>query len=295
MNKRIRQQLKYTQNFLQSTELVNKLIEMSNLDKDDLVLEIGPGKGIITWELARTVRRVIAVEYDDYLYKKLSSMFEGRKNVEIIKGDFLQYELPEGKEYKVFASIPFNITAEIIHKITEKNRAPQDAYLVIQKEAAWKYIGYPYYKESLRSLLLKPYFEFRILHSFQKTDFRPVPDVDAVFLHIRQRRKQLLKEKEGRLYQDFITYIFTRQNKGLGNKCKRIFTHKQLKRLARDNGFNMDANPTELRFEQWYRLYCFFADRVSAEKQALVAGAYDKLMKEQQGLDRLHRNRRKRK
>lgn len=84
------------------------------------------------------------------------------------QGDFLQYELPEGKEYKVFANIPFNITAEIIHKITEKNRAPQDAYLVIQKEAAWKYIGYPYYKESLRSLLLKPYFEFRILHSFQK-------------------------------------------------------------------------------------------------------------------------------
>ncbi|NLM98185.1 MAG: 23S ribosomal RNA methyltransferase Erm [Halanaerobiaceae bacterium] len=223
--------------------------------------------------------------------KNFLTMFADRDNVEIINQDFLKYRLSEDKRYKVFASIPFNITAEISNKLTDIEKAPQDAYLVVQKEAAWKYAGYPYYRESLRSLFLKPYFELKIIYSLKRTDFRPVPDVDAVMLHIRKRRKLLLKEEEGRLYQDFVSYIFTQNNKGLRDKSKKIFSYRQIKRLAGDNGFKMDVNPMELRFEQWYRLYRFFSGHVDQEKQLLVKGAYSKLMKEQRRLDKLHHNR----
>jgi|SRR5690554_6912306 len=293
MNKRIKKQLKYTQNFLQSPELVSKLIKKSNLAKDDNILEIGPGKGIITRELARTVEKIIAIEYDPFLYQKLQSMFSNRKNVRIVNQNFLQYKLPESKDYKVFASIPFNITAEIIKKLTKISSAPQDSFLIIQKEAAWKYAGRPYYKESLRSLLLKPYFEFKIIYRLKRTDFRPIPDVDVVLLHIKKRRELLLKEGEGRLYQDFIAYIFNQNNKGLKNKSKKIFTYRQLKRLASDNGFKINTNPTDLNFEQWYQLFRFFSTSigVSQKKRSLVKGAYSKLLNEQKRLDKLHRNR----
>lgn len=284
-----KQQLKYTQNFLQSSELVTKLIEKSNLGKNDYLLEIGPGKGILTRELAATVKQVVAIEYDQSLCRYLKDMFSSSKKVEIIEKDFLKYKLPENKSYKVFASIPFNITAGIIKKISDLSRAPQDSYLIIQQEAAWKYAGQPYYKESLRSLLLKPYFEFKIIHRFKRRDFNPVPDVDIVMLHIKKRRKLLINEKQGRLYQDFISYIFSQHNNGIKNKCKKIFSYRQFKRLARDNGFKLDADPTNLNFEQWFQLFTFFVSEsgMNVEKIKPIKGAYAELLNQQEKLDKL--------
>lgn len=286
-------QLKYTQNFLQSSRLVIDLIEKSNLGKNDYVLEIGSGKGIITHELAQLVQQVTAIEYDHSLYLYLENIFSNRKNVKIVEQDFLNYRLPKNKNYKVFASIPFNITAEIIKKLTELSRAAQDSYLIIQKEAAWKYVGQPYFKESLCSLLLKPYFGFEIIHRFKRKDFRPIPNVDIVMLHIKKRRKLLIKEVQGRHYQDFISYIFNQNNKGLKNKCKNIFSYRQFKRLARDNGFKLKDNPTDLNFEQWYQLFNFFytGTAVTEKKRMLVKGSYSKLLSEQKELNKLHRNR----
>lgn len=273
-------QLKYTQNFLQSSSLIIDLIEKTNLTEDDYVLEIGSGKGIITRELAEMVKQVVAIEYDQSLCRYLNNMFLPSKNVEIIEQNFLNYSLPKNKRYKVFASIPFNITAEIIKKLTEISRAPEDSYLIIQKEAAWKYTGQSYYKGSLRSLLLKPYFEFEIIHRFKRKDFRPIPDVDIVMLHIKKRRELLIKEGQGRLYQDFLAYIFSQNNNGLKNKCKNIFSYRQFKRLASDNGFKMKADPTDLNFEQWFQLFCFFssAPGMTVKKRKLVNGAYSSLL-----------------
>jgi len=292
MNKK-RLHLKYTQNFLRRTGLVTALIEKSNLCEDDYVLEIGPGKGIITKELAGMVKQLVAVEYDYSLYRYLNNIFSRSTNVKIVKKDFLKYGLPDNKKYKVFSSIPFNITAEIIKKLTKLSGAPEDSYLIIQKEAAWKYAGRPYFKESLASLLLKPYFKFKIIHRFKRKDFSPIPDVDIVMLHIKKRRELLLKEGMGRLYQDFLAYIFSQNNGRLKNKCKKIFSYRQFKHLARDNGFNLNVNPTDLDYEQWFQLFSFFSSGsgMTEEKQKMIKGAYSRLLKQQERLDKIHRNR----
>lgn len=278
MNK-LKSKLKYTQNFLKSSDLVETIISRSNLNKNDYVVEIGPGKGIITKELAKTVQKVTAIEYDQSLFKTLQNMFSSKENIDIIEQNFLDYKLPKNINYKIFASIPFNITADIIKKITKISKAPQDAYLIIQEEAAWKYAGQPYYSESLRSLLLKPYFVFEIIHRFNRTDFQPVPNVEVVMLHIKKRKKQLIKKAQKNLYRDFIAYIFSQNNNGLKNKCKNLFTYKQIKRLARDNNFKLKANPTDLSFDQWYQLFQFFSSGtgISREKKKVIKGAYSRL------------------
>jgi 23S rRNA (adenine-N6)-dimethyltransferase len=133
---------------------------MSSIGSGDVVYEIGPGRGIITAELAQVARKVIAVEKDPHLVGQLCQRFQNVKNIEIIRNDFLRYHIPEGK-YKVFASIPYNITADIVRKLLYMPPVPSEVYLIMQKEAAEKFSGCP--NETQFSILAKPWFDIRPL------------------------------------------------------------------------------------------------------------------------------------
>lgn len=93
--------IKDTQNFLHSKELVKHLIDICNVKSDDVVIEIGPGKGIITNELVQTANKVIAVEFDEELYERLRNKFQGNNKVDIIYGDILNFT-PRIPNYCVF-------------------------------------------------------------------------------------------------------------------------------------------------------------------------------------------------
>jgi len=107
--------LKYSQNFLKSKNLVVKILELSSIGPQDLVLEIGPGKGIITEELARRAREVVAIEKDKGLFLFLKEKFKNNPKIKILNIDFLKFQLPKFP-YKIFSNIPFFITGEIIKK-----------------------------------------------------------------------------------------------------------------------------------------------------------------------------------
>ena len=144
--------VQHSQNFLHSSKLVNRLVENSLVDSGDLVIEIGPGKGIITKALANRNCRVIAIEIDESLATKLVEKFRENDNIKIIQKDFMSFNLPK-ERYNVFANIPFNMTAEIIQKLVSASNTADEIYLVMQYEATLKYAGMPYYSESLRSLM----------------------------------------------------------------------------------------------------------------------------------------------
>src|SRR5690348_6970449 len=134
-------QIALAQNFFRSETLVRQLLETSSIGPLDTVYEIGPGRGIITAALAQIARRVIAIEKDPALARQLCRRFEGG-NVQIISSDFMQYHV-SAREYKIFANIPYNITAGIVRKILYTSPAPSEAYLIVQKEAAEKFSGSP--------------------------------------------------------------------------------------------------------------------------------------------------------
>lgn len=139
--------IKFSQNFLHSNSLVKNLIALSKISKQDNILEIGPGKGIITQNLSKASKSVTAIELDEKLAEELKTKFKG-SNVKIVKGDFLDYKV-QSYEYKVFSNIPFNITANIINKLLGSKNQPTQLFLIMQYEAFLKYAGLPYYKESL--------------------------------------------------------------------------------------------------------------------------------------------------
>ena len=252
MAKRLSKQISLAQNFLKNPELVRRLVKTSAIGSADTVYEIGAGRGIITAELARTAKKVIAVEKDAKLVRHLRGRFESVENVEIIEKDFLQFSITE-REYKIFANFPYNITASIVRKVLYAPTAPSEAYLILQKEAAKKFSGSP--NETLFSILAKPFFEFQIVSSLKRTDFEPVPNVDSVLLHIKRRARQLLQREDEALYRDFVSYGFCRWKNNLRLAFKNVFTYKQWKRLARDLNFPLNVTPTQLSLEQWMGLY----------------------------------------
>ena len=97
--------------------MVKELVEKTKITAEDVVVEIGAGKGIITAELAKKARKVIAVEVDKQLYSELVEKLRGLDNVELINTDFMTWALPQGP-YKVFANIPFTTTKKTVTMVT---------------------------------------------------------------------------------------------------------------------------------------------------------------------------------
>jgi 23S rRNA (adenine-N6)-dimethyltransferase len=272
METRQHSQISLAQNFLRSPKLVRRLIGMSTIGPSDTVYEIGPGNGILTAALASVARRVIAIEKDPELVRRLRERFRSIDNVEIVEKDFLAYSFPtrpgnrassltlarqtRTSEYKIFANIPYNITAQIVRKILYERSNLNEGYLILQREAAKKFSGSP--RETLFSILAKPFFEFQILYRLRPTDFWPKPNVDSVLLSIKRHACPLIETQDVASYRDFVQYGFGRWKPNLRLGFRHVFTYKQWKRLARDLDFPLNATPRELSFEQWLHLYYGF-------------------------------------
>ncbi len=279
-----RRSILYSQNFLKSSILVDQLLKKSSISSNDVVYEIGPGRGIITERLARRCRQVIAIEKDPRLVDILYSRFAQTTNVRIHTGNFLEYRLPSDP-YKVFANIPFNITSAVVTHLTTAPIPPDDTYLLMQKEAAEKFLGQPC--ESLYSILLKPSFELELLHHFRHSDFMPAPRVDVVMLRLRKRGPPLLSRNDMQLFRDFVVYGFTAPQPSLRHTFKDIFTSPQLKRLSAH--LDLAGRPTSLYFEQWLSLFHSFKQLASPQATSIICGSEKRLRQQQARLDKVHR------
>lgn len=222
-----------SQNFLRSPKLVKRLIGRSSIANSDLVIEIGPGKGVITTFLIERAKTVIAIEQDPVLYSWLTKQFRHRPNFNIIYGDFLSFQLPE-ESYKVFANIPFSIEGKIIRKLIDAPNPPEDCYLILRKEVAERLAGVP--RNGQFSILHKPWFQFEIFHRFRRSDFFPKPRVESVMLRFLKRPYPLLPESEKLHFQQFVTSAF-----GGGRRIRQ--------------NLNLDAKPSDLSLAQWLSLY----------------------------------------
>ena len=250
----------YSQNNLVNPKLIAKLIRKFSIGKNDKVIEIGPGRGIITQELLKASGKVIAVEIDNHLYHHLVEKYKYSKNLELMQGDILKFNLPSCA-YKVFANIPFIITADIIKKLTSDSNF-QEAYLIIQKEAAKKFIGMPYdNKNSMMATLLKPLFEISIFWNFKRTDFIPIPNVDIVMIRITRRNNPLIPLSILKDFRDFILYTYNR------------------KKMAR------------LEFFQIVKLFNHYIHRTGAYERKIISIEAEKILKRQENLEKIHRTR----
>ena len=285
-----KQNIEHSQNFLHNNSLVNLLINKSSICGNDIVYEIGPGKGIITKNLAASCKKVIAIEYDNCMANNLKKRFENVSNVEILCANFLNYNIDGSIKHKFFSNIPFNITASIMAKVLNLE-AIQDIYFIMQYEAFLKHSGTPYYQDCLKSLIYKPFFEAKILHEFVPTDFTPVPKARIIFAQFLPKAMTDISIRDTASYRDFLAFMFLEKGQMIKEKTKNVFSHEQLKRLAKSVEFSPSSTINELTYQQWIDIFEVYQKYVSSEKKLLLKGAYNRLINEQGKLDKMHRNR----
>ena len=245
------------QHFLRTKALASSLVSQAHLTNEDVVVEIGPGRGMLTGELARRCRKVIAVEVDARLCHELTSRFRDQPRVSIVQADFLRYSLPDRTAYKVMGNIPFNLTAAIIKRLVTASTPPVDAFVVVQREAAERFAGGPCAPESLLSLLLKPWWQVEIARQLRRVDFDPPPRVDSALLWLARRTRPLIDAYAAGAYRAFIDACFGRTGATVDRCLRAYFTRRQIWRLSRELRFGPADRPSSLSFDQWLALFRF--------------------------------------
>ncbi|HSX33441.1 MAG TPA: rRNA adenine dimethyltransferase family protein [Candidatus Saccharimonadales bacterium] len=276
----------HSQNFLRDPRLVAALLAKTNIGKDDVVYDIGAGKGIISAVLAGVCRKVVSVEADPALVQKLRANTAQQANVTIVPADFLTLNLPAAP-YKVFANIPFDQSAAILHKLTDTARAPSSCYLIAQKEFAQKLTVNSSARVSQLAIKLAVRFETRILSPISAEAFYPRPRVRIVLLDVEQRREPLVAAADQQLFYDFVTYVFNATNPSLQVTLAPLIPSAQ---LAEQLQITAPTKPSQLPADKWTMLFRLLLQK-RRELVRLVGGYEARLAAKHAGHTKLHRTR----
>lgn len=251
------------QHFLANKGIIEKIILASELEKNDTVLEIGPGLGALTFELSKRAGKVTAVEKDKKLAGILKEKLAEHKisNVEIIEGDILkiinslshQLKVDGVKSYKLVANIPYYLTSHLIRILLELENKPENIILMIQKEVAQRICATDN-KESLLSLSVKFYAEPKILFYVSKGSFMPAPKIDSAVIEITPKKSSAPIEPD-----KFFTVVkagFSAPKKMLiGNLAKKLKIEKSaLENVFTELSIDYKIRAGKLNLDQWVQL-----------------------------------------
>jgi 23S rRNA (adenine-N6)-dimethyltransferase len=248
---------------LRSSAVAERILAHSGLAPPDTVYEIGPGAGLLTAALACRARSVVAVEHDREAWSALRRRFGPESNVRPILGDFIRYPLPRTGTYHVIGNIPFARTSAIMRKLLEEPNPPQEALLVMQREAALRWSGAV--RESAVSVIAKTRFDFTVAMAMRRRDFDPPPRVDCAVLKFVARPEPVLARGDIAAFQSFVLRGFGEGRRTLRRNLGPVVDHAAFEAIASRHHLPMDAAPGDLPFGGWRDL---FAASIAARRRA---------------------------
>jgi 23S rRNA (adenine-N6)-dimethyltransferase len=246
--------IKFSQNFLRDPHVIKKLLAKTNINPNDTVYDIGGGKGIIADALSLVCHTVISVELDPKLVSTLQKNVQEHHNVLVYEADFLTLPLPQ-TPYKVFANIPFGLSADIVRKLCNTPQPPTTSYLIVQKEFGAKLAVQDNDRHSQQAILLGAQFEIRIIGHLKPSDFYPRPRVAAVLLELSLRPQPLIARKHHALFRDFVVHTYNAFQPTIAKTMLDIFTDQEFAHAAKSLEFPTNTTPTQLNLRQWIGLF----------------------------------------
>lgn len=223
------------QNFLVDGNILGKIVEAAEINRDSSVLEVGPGIGTLTLELAENAGRVLAIELDDNLIPILNEVFKDYGNITLHHGDAMKLDLkPLAEEYlkspiTICANIPYYITTPLINKFFKEGLSINNIVLMVQKEVAERMAAEPGGKEyGSLSLLVQYYSQPSIITAVPPQCFMPSPKVESVVIKLKMHERPPVELEDEDLFFRVIRESFNQRRKTLLNSLKGIGLPKEL-------------------------------------------------------------------
>lgn len=241
------------QNFLKSIPALKKIIEAGEISEQDIILEIGPGKGVLTKELLKKAGQVIAVEKDRDLFEFLQEKFKKEiktNTLVLVHEDILQFTITNYKlgNYKIIANIPYNITGAILKKFLTAENQPERMVLMMQNEVVQR-ILVRNKKESILSISVKAYGEPKYILKVPARYFSPAPKVDSAVILIQNISRKFFSENKisEKKFWEIVRAGFAHKRKKLAGNLKNLLPKETLFELK-------NKRAEELSLLNWIRL-----------------------------------------
>ena len=217
----LRANKKLGQNFLINQQIIDEIIEKSQITKEDTILEIGPGLGSLTKALMQNAKRVIAVELDENMVNILKNRFNN-ENLEIINEDILKIDLNEitnkyGK-IKVVANLPYYITTPIVMKLLEEEYNIESITVMVQKEVGERLCAEPGSRDfGAVTVGVNYYSNSKIIIDVPKDNFMPVPEVDSCVIKLDILNEPPVAVKDKKRFFRLVKAAFSQRRKTINN------------------------------------------------------------------------------
>ena len=242
------------QNFLQDKNILKKIVDVSNIKDNSLVVEIGPGSGNLTKEIAKVASIVLCYEIDKRLEPILKNNLQVFNNIDIIFDDFLKRNINNDlNNYQydnldVIANLPYYITTPIIEKIIESNLPFQSITVMVQKEVGDRFAATPKTKEyNSLTVFLNYYYNIKKEFIVSKNAFIPKPNVDSIVVTLKKKDNILyLKDKD--LFNKLLKDSFRFKRKNIKNNLNN-YDLKIIEKILQKYGFSLTSRAEELPLE----------------------------------------------
>lgn len=243
------------QHWLKDRLILEAIADCAELTDTDTVLEIGPGLGTLTSVLLSRAERVVAVEFDPELARKLPGQFPG-KNLTVDYADILDYDLSAlPKDYKVVANVPYYITSKIVQKLSEASNPPSIAVLLVQKEVAER-IAAKAGDMSILAVASQLYFTAELGPFVPAEYFTPPPKVDSQVVVLKRRATPLFENLDEKKFFRIVRAGFSAKRKMLRSSLSGglAISKTDAEALLSRAGIDPNNRAEALSLEDWYRL-----------------------------------------
>jgi 16S rRNA (adenine1518-N6/adenine1519-N6)-dimethyltransferase len=250
------------QHWLEDEAALKKISESIYISSDDTVLEIGPGLGALTKYLVQKARRVIAVELDESLAARLSSVVPA-DNLEVIAGDILKFDFSSlPLNYKIAANIPYYLTSNLLRVLTGSTNPPRSMVLLVQKEVAQRIAARPG-NMSVLAVSVQLYYEAELSDMVPATAFNPRPKVDSQIVVLKRRRDPLFPNLDTQKFFKIIKAGFSEKRKKLRSSLSGGLgiSKAEADELLNSADINPDLRAETLSLQQWHKIYMHYAAR----------------------------------
>lgn len=249
------------QNFLIDQRVLSSIIRAAEISKDDLVVEIGTGRGFLTRELLNQGARVVGVEMDENLASQLSEEMRHESKLEIITGDARHLSLDqifheENPKYKVVANLPYYAAMPIIMRFLEADKKPTNMIIMIQREVAQNMVAKPG-KMSTLSVMSQLYGSPKIIRYVSPGCFRPMPTVTSAIVHIDVYNSPYFEIRNDRDFARLVRAGFSSSRKQIHNSLRNgiNLNTDQVNSLLNSAQIDKKRRAETLTMDEWGLLY----------------------------------------